>query len=84
MTTSIAFLVLLAVANSIAVEIIGVLLILEPRVTPAATAVHLTKRALWGFIVSILVAVTATGGEGVRPTRARWPVPCAPCGPRKP
>jgi zinc/manganese transport system permease protein len=51
------FMILLAVAISIAVQVIGVLLIFALMVTPAATAVRLTKRPLTAVIVSVTVAV---------------------------
>jgi zinc/manganese transport system permease protein len=57
---SLAFLLLLAVTISIAVQIIGVLLIFALMVTPAAIAVRLTSRVGTAVVVSILVAVTAT------------------------
>ena len=56
---NLAFLLLLAVTISIAVQIIGVLLIFALMVTPAAIAVRLTKRAATAVIVSIVVAMTA-------------------------
>ena len=56
------FLLLLAVAISFAVQIIGVLLIFALMVTPAAIAVRLTTRSLTAAIVSVLVAVTAVWG----------------------
>jgi zinc/manganese transport system permease protein len=55
-----AFLLLLAVTISIAVQIIGVLLIFALMVTPAAIAVRLTSRVGTAVLVSILVAVSAT------------------------
>jgi zinc/manganese transport system permease protein len=57
---NLAFMILLAVTISIAVQIIGVLLIFALMVTPAAIAVRLTTRALSAVLVSILVAVSAT------------------------
>ncbi len=56
---NLAFLVLLAVAISFAVLIIGVLLIFALMVTPAAIAVRLTSRSLTAVITSVLVAVSA-------------------------
>ncbi len=56
---NLAFLVLLAVAISFAVQIIGVLLIFGLMVTPAAIAVRLTSRSLTAVIVSVLLAVSA-------------------------
>jgi zinc/manganese transport system permease protein len=54
------FMLLLAVAISIAVQVIGVLLIFALMVTPAAVAVRLTKRPLYAVLVSISVALIAT------------------------
>jgi zinc/manganese transport system permease protein len=56
---NLAFLVLLAVAISFAVQIIGVLLIFALMVTPAAIAVRVTSRSLWAVVISVLVAATA-------------------------
>jgi len=51
------FMVLLAVAISIAVQVIGVLLIFALMVTPAATAVRLTRSPLAAIVVAVSVAV---------------------------
>jgi zinc/manganese transport system permease protein len=59
LSLNLAFMILLAVTISIAVQIIGVLLIFALMVTPAAIAVRLTRRALSAVLVSILIAVTA-------------------------
>jgi len=59
---NLTFLILLAVAISFAVQIIGVLLIFALMVTPAAIAVRLTSRSLTAVIVSVLVAVSAVWG----------------------
>ncbi len=59
---NLVFLILLAVAISFAVQIIGVLLIFALMVTPAAIAVRLTTRPLSAVIVSVLVALTAVWG----------------------
>jgi zinc/manganese transport system permease protein len=56
----IAFMVILAVAISIAVQVIGVLLIFALMVTPAATAVLLTRRPLYAVLVSVSIALFAT------------------------
>src|SRR5208282_3413235 len=55
-----AFMLLLAVTISIAVQIIGVLLIFALMVTPAAIAVRVTRRPAYAVLVAILVAVFAT------------------------
>jgi zinc/manganese transport system permease protein len=54
------FMILLAVTISIAVQIIGVLLIFALMVTPAAIAVRLTRRPLTAVLVSVFVALSAT------------------------
>jgi len=54
---NLGFMLLLAVAISFAVQVVGVLLIFALMVTPAATAVQLTKRPLYGLIVSVAVAL---------------------------
>ncbi|MFI5415213.1 MAG: metal ABC transporter permease, partial [Candidatus Lutacidiplasmatales archaeon] len=51
------FMLLLAVAISIAVQVIGVLLIFALMVTPAAIAVRVTRSPLGAIVVSALVAV---------------------------
>jgi zinc/manganese transport system permease protein len=62
MALNIAFMLLLAITVSIAVQIIGVFLIFALLVTPAAIAVQLTHRAATAVLVAIFVAVTATWG----------------------
>jgi zinc/manganese transport system permease protein len=51
------FMLLLAVSISIAVQVIGVLLIFALMVTPAAVAVRLTKSPVGAIAVSVLVAM---------------------------
>lgn len=55
-----AFLVLVAVATSIAVQAVGVLLIFALMVTPAAAAQRLARRPARGIAISMLIAVLAT------------------------
>jgi zinc/manganese transport system permease protein len=55
-----AFMLVLAVTISIAVQIIGVLLIFALMVTPAAIAVRLTRRPLHAVLLSVAVALFAT------------------------
>lgn len=57
---NIAFMLLIALAVSIAVELVGVLLIFALMVTPAAIAQQLTRRPRQGIMVSVLVALVAT------------------------
>ena len=56
----IAFMLLIAVATSISVQVVGVLLIFSLMVTPAAIAERLASRPAQGITISILVAVLAT------------------------
>ena len=53
------FMLLLAVAISIAVQVIGVLLIFALMVTPAAIAVRVTKSPLGAIVVAVVVAVVS-------------------------
>jgi zinc/manganese transport system permease protein len=54
------FMLLLAVATSIAVQVVGVLLIFALMVTPAATAQHLTRRPGTGIVLAVSIALAAT------------------------
>jgi zinc/manganese transport system permease protein len=56
----IIFMLLLAVATSIAVQVVGVLLIFSLMVTPAATAQQLAKRPQHVIIISVVFALIAT------------------------
>ncbi|MGH7942421.1 MAG: metal ABC transporter permease [Limisphaerales bacterium] len=55
-----AFLVLVAIATSIAVQVVGVLLIFALMVTPAAVAQRLARRPAQGVLISIIIALFAT------------------------
>ena len=54
------FMLLVAVATSIAVQVVGVLLIFALMVTPAAVAQRLARRPAQGIIISVLIALFAT------------------------
>jgi zinc/manganese transport system permease protein len=56
----IIFMLLVAVATSIAVQVVGVLLIFSLMVTPAAIAQRLTKRPRGAIIISVAIALMAT------------------------
>jgi zinc/manganese transport system permease protein len=56
----IVFMLLVAVATSIAVQVVGVLLIFSLMVTPAAIAQQLAKRPIRVILISIVIAVVAT------------------------
>src|SRR5665213_2913827 len=57
---SIIFMLLLAVATSIAVQVVGVLLIFALMVTPAAIAQRLARRPSQGLTISVCIALLAT------------------------
>ncbi len=56
----IIFMLLIAAATSIAVQVVGVLLIFSLMVTPAAIAERLASKPSWGVAISVLIAVLAT------------------------
>jgi zinc/manganese transport system permease protein len=56
----VVFMLLLAAAVSIAVQVVGVLLIFALTVTPAATAIRLTKKPKYAILISVLIALVAT------------------------
>jgi zinc/manganese transport system permease protein len=56
----IIFMILVAVATSIAVQVVGVLLIFSLMVTPAAIAQQLAKRPHHVVIISVAIALIAT------------------------
>ena len=56
----IIFMLLVAVATSIAVQVVGVLLIFSLMVTPAAIAQRLAKRPWQALITSVIVSLAAT------------------------
>jgi zinc/manganese transport system permease protein len=60
MTLGIVFMLLLAVAISFSVQVVGVLLIFALMVTPAAAAVRLTKRPAYAVTASVAIALFAT------------------------
>ena len=59
-TLGIVFMLLVALATSIAVQVVGVLLIFSLMVTPAAIAQRLAKRPWRGVVLSVIVSLTAT------------------------
>jgi len=56
----VVFMLLVAVATSIAVQVVGVLLIFALMVTPAAVAQQLARRPAQGIIISVVIALAAT------------------------
>ena len=58
--TGVIFMLLIAVATSIAVQVVGVLLIFSLMVTPAAIAQRLARRPGQGVLLSVAIALIAT------------------------
>lgn len=56
----IVFMIILAITTSIAVQIVGVLLIFALLVTPAAVATKLSNRPIFGIIISASISLSAT------------------------
>lgn len=56
----IIFMLLVAVATSISVQVVGVLLIFSLMVTPAAIAQRLTKKPIRAIVTSVAIALFAT------------------------
>ena len=56
----IVFMLLLAVATTFAVQVVGVLLIFSLMVTPAASAQHLAKRPATAMLISVAIALAVT------------------------
>lgn len=54
------FMILLAASVSIAIQVSGVLLIFALMVTPAATAVRMTKKPMYAIALAITIALLAT------------------------
>ena len=55
-----AFMLLLAASVSIAVQVVGVLLIFALMVTPAAISMRLTKKPAYAILLSVAIALAAT------------------------
>lgn len=60
LAVNVLFMLLLAVATSIAVQVVGVLLIFALMVTPAAVAERLSRRPARGIAISVTLALLAT------------------------
>ena len=56
----IAFMLLVAVATSIAVQVVGVLLVFALMVTPAAVAQRISRRPIQGILLSVVISLFAT------------------------
>lgn len=73
---SIIFLILVAIAVSISVQIIGALLIFTLLVGPAATATRITQRPLWAILLAVTLSLCYTWGGIILGVVANdtWPV----------
>jgi zinc/manganese transport system permease protein len=60
LSISLSFLLILAIATSIAVQAVGILLIFALMVTPAATAQRLASTPAQGITISVLIALFST------------------------
>ena len=56
----VVFMILVACAVSVAVQVVGVLLIFALMVTPAAIAIRLTKKPMYAIGLSVAIALLAT------------------------
>ena len=54
------FMVLLAAAVSIAIQVVGVLLIFALMVVPAAIAIRLAKKPVYAIAISVIIALFST------------------------
>ncbi|HEX4205227.1 MAG TPA: metal ABC transporter permease [Ktedonobacteraceae bacterium] len=72
----IGFLLLLAIAVSMSVQVIGVLLVFTLLVGPAATAMRLVKRPLWVILLAMVLGVIYVWGGiflAINVAGATWP-----------
>jgi zinc/manganese transport system permease protein len=60
LSTGMIFMLILAIATSIAVQVVGILLIFALMVTPAATAQRLARTPIEGILISVLIALLST------------------------
>jgi zinc/manganese transport system permease protein len=57
---AVVFLILLAITVSLAVQVVGALLVFALLIGPTATAVRIVRRPLWTIIVAIVLGVSYT------------------------
>jgi len=70
----IIFMLILAVTVAESIQVIGVLLVFALLIAPAATAHHLTKRPLYGILLSIILGVAFTWGGLLLALVSRFPI----------
>lgn len=72
---SVAFLVLTAITVSLAVQIIGALLVFVLLIGPAATAVRIARSPLWAILLAVVLGVSYTFlGIYLAALHGAWPV----------
>ena len=72
---AILFLVLIAITVSLAVQVVGALLVFTLLVGPAATAVRIVQRPLWAIVIAIVLGVSYTCfGIFLAAISVSWPV----------
>ncbi len=72
---AILFLVLIAITVSLAVQVVGALLVFTLLVGPAATAVRIVQRPLWAIVIAIVLGVSYTClGIFLAAISVNWPV----------
>lgn len=57
---SIVFLIVIAITVSLAVQVVGALLVFTLLVGPAATAIRIVQRPLWAIVIAIMLGVSYT------------------------
>ncbi len=74
-TLSLAFMVLLAITVSLAVQVVGALLVFILLVGPAATAVRIARSPLWALALAVVLGVSYTClGIYLAAENGVWPV----------
>jgi len=72
---AILFLVLIAITVSLAVQVVGALLVFTLLVGPAATAIRIVQRPLWAIVIAIVLGVSYTCiGIFLAAISVSWPV----------
>src|SRR5215470_12007515 len=72
---AVVFLILVAITVSLAVQVVGALLVFTLLVGPAATAVRIVQRPLWAIVIAIVLGVSYTClGIFLAATSVYWPV----------
>ncbi len=69
-----AFLVLVAITVSIAVQIVGALLFFTLLIGPAATSVRIVQRPLWAILLAVLLGICYTWLGIFFAANGSWPV----------